>query len=133
MSVFLPPGKIKETLVLLPRTLIGILGIIVLTAACSTNPAKPAPTSDTAANEVSKNELAANEKELVCHYVTGTGSNIPRKVCAFEKTWDKYNKKTRENAEEFSRRNRETGALTAPATAAEQAVGRGTITGPMSP
>lgn len=141
MRIFLLPGQIRETLLKLPMTLICLSGIIMLTTACTTTPANRTPAAETAAANASGDTIAANasgdslatnEKKLVCHYVTGTGSNIPRKVCAYEKTWDKYNEKTRENAEEYSRKARETGALTAPATSAEQAIGRGTVTGPMN-
>ena len=133
MSVFLHP-EIKQNPARLLRMLICVLGIILLTAACNTNPPKQTATAEAATNDSASNTLADNNKEeLVCHYVMGTGSNIPRKVCAYEKTWEKYNEKSRENAEELTRKTRETGALTAPMSPAEQSVGRGTVAGPMSP
>lgn len=133
MSVFLPLGQIKVTTVKPPGALISVLGIILLTAACNTNPAKQTSTADAAAANASGDALAANEEKEVCHYIKGTGSNIPRKVCASQKAWDKYDEKTRENAEEFARITREKGAVTAPNTPAEGIIGRGTVTGPMSP
>lgn len=129
-----PPGKIKEILIMIPRTMICILGILLLTTACATNPAKPKPAADTAAATANTpgDAVATNDNKLVCHYETVTGSNLATKVCAYQKAWDKYNEKTRENAEEYTRRARESATLTAPMTPSEQVNGRGTITGPMN-
>ena len=131
MSIYTPPGKIRNTLKILQIPLIGVLGIILFTAACNTNPAKTASAADSAAAKTPGDEVASNEEKLVCHYVTGTGTNLARKVCASQAAWDRYNEKTRENAEEYTRRAREKGAVTAPLSPTEQAIGRGTVTGPM--
>ena len=133
MSVFLPFKKILESLTRLPGMSICLLGIIMLTAACNTNPAKQTASADTAAANASGNAVAANEEKEVCHYVKGTGTNIPRKVCASQKAWDAYDEKTRDDAAEFTRITREKGSINPPTTPEEQAIGRGTVSGAMSP
>ena len=125
MSVYLPPGKIKETLVVLPRMLIGVLGLILLTAACTTNPV------NTAAKGASRNDLTAGKEKLECRYITGTGTNLTRKVCSSKVSWEAYDKKGREEAEEFTRRSRQKDGLTPPLTPSEQVSGRGSVPGPM--
>ena len=133
MSIYPPPAYIRNFLNLFHGPIITVLGIILVTAACTTNPAKPASAANSAAAKAPGDEVASNDEKQVCHYVTGTGTNLARKVCASQAAWDRYNEKNKENADEYTRRAREKGTVTAPLTPSEQALGRGTVTGPMGP
>ena len=100
MSVFLPPGKLNASLIKLPPMLIGVLGIALLSAACTTEPAKQSTLT-------ASDKVASNEPKLKCRYIKTLGSNIPRKVCDTEANWEALNKKSENAVDEYTRKNRE--------------------------
>lgn len=99
MSVFLPIGKIKVTSAKLPPTSVFfVLGITLLTVACTTEPSK-----QTASIDSDTTVFVVNKGTVICRYEAVTGSILKKEFCYTKKKWDTIDKRNKSSAEELVR------------------------------
>lgn len=71
-------------------------------------------TAQVSAEVESENAVANDDQEVVCRYITYTGSKMKKKFCATKAEWARITKTDRKNAESYVRKSEQHDMISAP-------------------
>ena len=103
--------------------------IALLMGACASgNKIQTAPNEDktaqiASAKVESENSEANDDQQVICRYITQTGSKMKKRFCATKAEWARINKTDRKNAESYVRKSEQHDALSIPSETTTDAMG----------
>ena len=107
--------------------------IALLMGACASgNKIQTAPNEDktaqiASAKVESENGEANDDNEVVCRYVTNTGSKMKKKFCATKAEWARINNTDRKNAESYVRKSEQHDMIYIPSETTTDSMGGQTM------